>query len=122
MNFRTELHPASAAYKLNLTSNVVTVGSCFSDVIGRQLEKYKVPTLTNPFGTIFNPLSACKLLQICAGADVELADSFVQNNGRWYSYDFHSSFSAETEEALYEQLDEVLVKTRRFLKKPTCSF
>lgn len=96
---------------------MVTVGSCFSDVIGRQLERYKVPTLTNPFGTLFNPLSACKLLQICAGADVELADSFVQNNGRWYSYDFHSSFSAETEEELYEQLDEVLVKTRRFLKK-----
>lgn len=117
MHFRTELHPAPAAFKLNLTSKVVTVGSCFSDVIGLQLEKYKVETLTNPFGTIFNPLSACKLLQICAGADVELADSFVQNNGRWYSYDFHSSFSAETEEELYEMLDEVVVKTRRFLKK-----
>ena len=77
MNFRTELHPNPAAYKLNLASKVVTVGSCFSDVIGRQLEKYKVETLTNPFGTIFNPLSACKLLQVCAGADVELADSFV---------------------------------------------
>jgi hypothetical protein len=117
MNFRTELHPTPAAYKLNLASKVVTVGSCFSDVIGHQLEKYKLETLTNPFGTIFNPLSACKLLQVCAGADVELADSFVQNNGRWYSYDFHSSFSAETEEELYEMLDEAIVKTRRFLKK-----
>lgn len=117
MNFRTELHPNPAAYKLNQTAKVVTVGSCFSDVIGRQLEKYKVETLTNPFGTIFNPLSACKLLQVCAGADVELADSFVQNNGRWYSYDFHSSFSADNEETLYEMLDEVIVKTRRFLKQ-----
>jgi hypothetical protein len=84
MNFRTELHPRPAPYQLNLTSKVVTVGSCFSDVIGGQLEKYKVETLTNPFGTLFNPLSACKLLQICAGADVELADSFVENNGRWF--------------------------------------
>ncbi len=117
MNFRTELHPTPAAYQLSQTSKVVTVGSCFSEVIGRQLEKYKVETLTNPFGTIFNPLSACKLLQVCAGADIELADSFVQNNGRWYSYDFHSSFSAETEEELYEMLDEAIVLTRRFLKK-----
>ncbi|MFC5269687.1 GSCFA domain-containing protein [Adhaeribacter terreus] len=117
MNFRTELHPKPAPYKLNLASKVVTVGSCFSDVIGSQLEKYRVETLKNPFGTLFNPLSACKLLQICAGADVELAESFVENNGRWYSYDFHSSFSAETEEDLYEKLDEAIVKTRRFLKK-----
>ena len=117
MNFRTELHPKPADFKLNQASRIVTVGSCFSDVIGNQLEKYKVETLTNPFGTLFNPLSACKLLQICAGADVELADSFVENNGRWYSYDFHSSFSAETEEELYELLDEAIVKTRRFLKK-----
>lgn len=117
MIFRTELHPGVAEHKLDLTSKVVTVGSCFSEVIGRQLEKYKIQTLSNPFGTIFNPLSACKLLQVCAGADVELADSFVENNGRWYSYDFHSSFSAPTEEELYEQLDEVIVKTRRFLKQ-----
>ncbi|KAA9325984.1 GSCFA domain-containing protein [Adhaeribacter soli] len=117
MIFRTELHPSPADQKLDLTSKAVTVGSCFSEVIGRQLEKYKVNTLSNPFGTIFNPLSACKLLQVCAGADIELADSFVENNGRWYSYDFHSSFSAPTEEDLYEQLDEVIVKTRRFLKQ-----
>lgn len=117
MNFRTELHPTPAAYKLTQASKLVTVGSCFSDVIGSQLEKYKVETLTNPFGTLFNPLSACKLLQVCAGADVELADSFVQHNGRWYSYDFHSSYSAENEEELYEMLDEAIVKTRRFLKK-----
>ncbi|MBK0402296.1 GSCFA domain-containing protein [Adhaeribacter sp. BT258] len=117
MNFRTELHPKPAPYQLNLTSKVVTVGSCFSDVIGGQLEKYKVETLTNPFGTLFNPLSACKLLQICAGADVELAESFVENNGRWFSYDFHSSFSGATEEDLYEKLDEAIVITRRFLKK-----
>ncbi|HSI91193.1 MAG TPA: GSCFA domain-containing protein, partial [Adhaeribacter sp.] len=117
MIFRTELHLAPATTQFNLAANVVTVGSCFSEVIGHQLETYKVNTLTNPFGTIFNPLSACKLLQICAGADVELADAFVENNGRWFSYDFHSSFSAPTEEELYEQLDEALVKTRRFLKK-----
>jgi hypothetical protein len=117
MLFRTELHPKPAPFQLNHASKVVTVGSCFSEVIGRQLEKYKVDTLTNPFGTIFNPLSVCKLLQVCAGADVELADSFVQQNGRWFSYDFHSSFSATNEEDLYENLDEVIVKTRRFLKQ-----
>src|SRR5688572_1345557 len=117
MLFRTELTPKPTAFQLNHAAKVVTAGSCFSEVIGQKLEKYKVATLTNPFGTIFNPLSVCKLLQVCAGADVELADSFVENNGRWFSFDFHSSFSATSEEELYENLDEVIVKTRRFLKK-----
>ena len=47
--------------------------------------------LSNPFGTVFNPLSIFKLLRQSLDNQLPDADLFVQNQDIWQHYDFHSS-------------------------------
>ncbi len=60
--FRTEIPLTPLPHQLPPSARVLTLGSCFSDSIGSRLTEYKVATLVNPFGTVFQPafgLSNC---------------------------------------------------------------
>ena len=91
MNFRTELLLPVSEPKISLSSRVLTLGSCFADVLGQQLKNNKLAVLSNPFGTVFNPLSIFKLLRQSLDNQLPDADLFVQNQDIWQHYDFHSS-------------------------------
>ncbi len=73
-----------------------TMGSCFADEIGKQLEDRLFNIRCNPCGTLYNPLSIARTLhRIASGATYCEADLF-QHNSLWHSPDFHSRFSAPT--------------------------
>ncbi|GAA3999320.1 hypothetical protein GCM10022408_07850 [Hymenobacter fastidiosus] len=114
--FRTELpltpHPA----QLPLTARVLTVGSCFSDVIGSRLARNKVSTLVNPFGTVFNPISACMLLRAAAGEEMDWQQHLVEARGRWQSYDMPADIGADSPVELLQQIREVVQQTSQFLE------
>ena len=114
--FRTELHVSLSALSLDLTSGIVTIGSCFAEVIGRKLQESKAQVLVNPFGTIFNPLSLNKLLRAALSSSHAIADNLVQHQGIWYAYDLHSSLSSPSRETLLQNLDERLSLTRNALQ------
>jgi hypothetical protein len=114
--FRTELTIPASSFQLDLSSKVVTAGSCFSDVIGRKLAQHKVKTLVNPFGTIFNPVSICHLFEVACTQNYSPELHLVQHNGIWYHYDFHSSFSSPDQEVLLRQIEKALEQTRHFLE------
>ena len=50
--FRTELTILPSPLKINHNSKVLTIGSCFSQVIGEKLFQNKFDTEVNPFGTV----------------------------------------------------------------------
>lgn len=114
--FRTEVTIPETNLRLNLPDKVVTIGSCFAEVIGTKLQQYKADALVNPFGTIFNPISVSKLLQAIAGQSFNIADSLVQRDGIWYSYDLHSSLSSANKDALIQLIEDRIVQTRIHLQ------
>ncbi|MDP5140758.1 MAG: GSCFA domain-containing protein, partial [Spirosomaceae bacterium] len=63
MKFRTEIEPVNPGFEINLHDGIMTIGSCFSEIIGNKLSENKLNCLSNPFGTVFNPLSIFKLLR-----------------------------------------------------------
>lgn len=115
--FRTEVHIPESALKLNLPDKIVTIGSCFAEVIGNKLQDYKADVLVNPFGTIFNPVSVGKLLQAVATSETISADSLVQRDGIWYSYDLHSSLSSPDKNELLQTINKQLALTRAQLQQ-----
>ncbi|PKV66302.1 GSCFA domain-containing protein [Pontibacter ramchanderi] len=115
--FRTELHIPVSDLALNLTSGIVTMGSCFAEVIGNRLQQNKAQVLVNPFGTIFNPFSVNKLLRATIGEAHTLADHLVQHNGIWYAYDLHSSLSSPSRDTLLKNIEERLALTRHSLQQ-----
>ncbi|MBC6990468.1 GSCFA domain-containing protein [Hymenobacter sp. BT491] len=114
--FRTELSLTPHPNQLPLSARVITVGSCFSDVIGNRLAAAKVHTLVNPFGTVFNPLSACKLIRAAAGEEMDWQQHLVEARGRWQSYDLHATVGADSPVALLQHIQQVVLQTSNFIQ------
>lgn len=95
----------------------MTLGSCFAEVIGQNMHQYKVSTLVNPFGTIYNPLSLFKLLEATLEPDQPFSGHLVERDGLWYAYDLHSVFAAPSREALLSQVQARLRQAHAFLRQ-----
>jgi lysophospholipase L1-like esterase len=111
MDFRTELSPEKLPVLIRPDARVVTIGSCFADVLGRQLTDNKVAVRSNPFGTLFNPVSIAKLLLASlqnAGPDPDL---YVERDDLWFHYDFHSTFRSRSRDELHARLTDLLTQT-----------
>ncbi len=117
MTFRTELSVAPPATPLPPGARILTVGSCFAAVLGKQLRAARLPVLENPFGTILNPVAACRLLTVACGADdYDLSDRAVERDGRWFSYDVPSGLSGATPEELHAVVEAKLAEVRDFVR------
>ena len=103
MNLRTEFQIPPSVHKIGLSSSVFTIGSCFAEVVGNQLKNTKLNVESNPYGTLFNPLSIFKILEMSLGMRALDERLFVQNQGLWFHYDFHSSFWGNTKDELQEK-------------------
>jgi hypothetical protein len=115
--FRTEVNVPASGLNLNLQDDIVTMGSCFAEVIGSKLRENKARVLVNPFGTIFNPLSVCKLLEAAVDRQHAFEEHLVQHNGIWYAYDLHSSLSSPNQEELLQLIEQQLHKTKEALRE-----
>ncbi len=67
------------------------LGSCFSDEIGEQMARRYLHVVSNPFGTLYNPLSIAQALTL------QEVPELVQHDGLWHSMAHHGSFSRSTE-------------------------
>lgn len=109
--FRTEIKIVPSDLNLTLHDGVVTIGSCFAEVIGTKLKENKAPVLVNPFGTIFNPVSVASLLDACTGQSHFLEHTLLQREGIWYNYNLHSSISSPDKQKLLELMEQRISKT-----------
>ena len=108
--FRTTFQISEAKHKISLDTHLLTMGSCFADVVGNQLKNNKLKIEVNPFGTLFNPLSIFKILSPSyVQADERL---YIQNAEAWIHYDFHSQFSSNTKEELSELINQKIVSVK----------
>ncbi len=117
MDFRTEIEVAPARFNISTDSKIMTVGSCFSEVIGGQLADNKMQCLCNPYGTVFNPSSIFKLVSHSLQNQPVFKHLMLENNGIWQHYDFHSKFYANTREELEKELNLTHKKVNSFLRK-----
>lgn len=111
MQFRTEIIPEKLPYSIESRSRVVTIGSCFADVMGHRLRDHKLDVLANPFGTIFNPVSIAKLLTMALQGTLPDENRYLERDGIWVHFDFHSSLYAHSRDELRIKLNHVLAET-----------
>jgi len=114
----TEVSITPSDWKINLQSKIATVGSCFADVLGQQLHDHKLSVLNNPFGTVFNPLTISKILDLALESKSPSAGLYLQNLDKiWLHHDFHSSQWAMTKEELETELKKKLDDLKNFIQK-----
>lgn len=93
-SFRTEVKLNPSPIAININTRIFTIGSCFADAIGQRLQQNKFVVSSNPFGPLYDPLSIHKTLTYIIHNELPLPATYVENQGIWSNYEFHSSLSA----------------------------
>lgn len=117
MEFRTHIKIKPSSNKIKLDTPILSIGSCFSNHIGELLTAHKFQALTNPFGTIFNPISLFKLLLYALTDERPAEHTYIKSEGAWKNLDFHSNFSAESQSELSSSIDTALKETKQWLSR-----
>lgn len=101
-NFRTVLKPKKSENQIKLNDKVMTIGSCFSDVIGNYLSEHKFDVLANPFGTVYNPISIFSYFNKFNFNN----EHYTELNQSHFHFDAHSNFFGSDKALLSTKLNQ----------------
>jgi hypothetical protein len=99
--FKLSFPISSSDVKINLRDAILLIGSCFSDSIGNYLNEFKFNTLSNPFGTIYNPIS---ILELIRHANEDFQPEVIKNGDVYYDWKVHSKVSSLSRQNLIDNL------------------
>ncbi len=109
-----DVHPLSESFTQE--QSVLLLGSCFSENMGQKFEAHKFTALTNPFGTIYNPLSIFRNLRLSLEQGDQSNHRITEHAGVFYSWDTHSAISSLNATELASNLDRVYANTGSFFE------
>lgn len=115
MKFRTEITIKPNDFHLKHGDVVVSLGSCFSENMGRKLRYYGFDVNNNAFGTIFHPLALARIIN--SALDNKILSRICEREGTFFSYDVHSAICAKSIEQLNGVLQEKFIKWIDDLKR-----
>jgi hypothetical protein len=116
MELRRELFIKDFKEQLEISDKVMLSGSCFTEHLGARFRQYHFPTIQNPNGIIFNPVSISKsITSYISNRKYTSADIFF-NREWWTSWDHHTSFSHSDPEQLLQMINRSQQEAHDFLK------
>jgi hypothetical protein len=115
-SFRTIFPPFQSTIKIGHADRVLCIGSCFAEQMGGRLERLKFPTLVNPFGIVFNPVSIGRSLEQLMIGEPFSENNLVQHQGLWHSWEHHGRFSQPDKASALSNINDSLSTARAFLK------
>ena len=115
--FRTSIEKINPAFRFSLNAKTLTLGSCFSDVLGKYLIENKIECVANPFGNVYNIQSIADIVEGIVERSEPNKDAIVENNGVFFHYNYHSEIRDYTQNGLLEKLRQINTSTKKFLQK-----
>ena len=117
MKLRTETEIPTYDFSIHHKTKIMTVGSCFSEVLGFSLKKNKFKVLNNPFGTVYNIRSVSDLLYNTI-YDRNLNEKWIlERDGVFYHHLYHSNIYGFSPDELNEKINQVHITTKRWLSE-----
>jgi len=111
MNLLTEIPLSKSNNLIDYSSQLLLLGSCFSENIGAKLEYYKFQGLQNPFGILFHPLAIERLIEKSVNQELFTEEDVFNENEQWHSFDAHSSLSNPSKEQIITDLNNAISRT-----------
>ncbi|MEX2512737.1 MAG: GSCFA domain-containing protein [Cyclobacteriaceae bacterium] len=121
-NFRTEFDFKPCDQKLSHGKKILTIGSCFSEVMGDKLQAHKFNILKNPFGVIFNPASIFQLVSDSLLKKRFDDALFLSRNDQYFHFQVHSKINASKKETLSIAIGEIQKEVNHFLSESSHIF
>ena len=109
--------------KIFHSSKVFLIGSCFSEVVSREMRLRKFDICSNPRGIVFNPMSVADTIKDCVSKRLfSQLDVFQDANDMklFHSWDHHSIFSSTHSADMISQMNQSQTQSRSFLEH--CDF
>ncbi|MCM1108842.1 MAG: GSCFA domain-containing protein [Clostridium sp.] len=113
MDFRTCVALPEPLFRLSPTDEMLFVGSCFAENVGRLLSDSRFRCRVNPFGVLYNPVSIAAVLRLSVGTRMLDEADFFCEGGRWHSWLNDSSFDADGYRECRIRLEEVVADVSR---------
>lgn len=117
MKLITEVSLPEYPLRLDHQSPVLLMGSCFTENMGRKLERYLFPVCINPFGVTYNPLSVQKNLEALIQKEAYSAEELNLHNDLWFSFDHYTGFSSPDQEVALDRINRSFLSAKDLLKK-----
>ena len=103
-----------SARKITYQDHVLLLGSCFSDSMAEKMAACYLPHTSNPYGTLYNPLS------IAQAMDTQTDEEWiVSDKGLYHSLLRHGSFSGTDEREVRRAVAESRKKMAQALMQAT---
>ncbi|NRA93327.1 MAG: GSCFA domain-containing protein [Psychroserpens sp.] len=100
-------------------SNLLLLGSCFSEHMAQKLDYFKFQNLSNPFGILFQPFAIEKLItKAINGYEYTENDLFFLNE-QWHCFDAHSRRNSTSQQIILKDLNTHLKATHSMLLDAT---
>lgn len=115
MNFRTEIK-TKKSNNIIYKDKIITLGSCFSENIGKNFKKYKFHTLINPFGILYNPTSIKQSLEKIMDKYIFNDNDLVFNQNFWHSLYHHGRFSNQDKNKVLEFINNSVLESYEMLE------
>ena len=120
--FRTIVTPAKPGFGITYGDRLFSMGSCFSEHIGKRLHESKFNITINPFGQQYNPHSIAQGIErLLNGQPYSLKDLALHNE-QYHSWEHHGSFSGGSAEDTLQNINAPLQKASAELKAATVLF
>lgn len=117
--YRTVITPPRAPISMSHQDRIVSIGSCFSENIGRKLSDYKFNIQINPFGQQYNPHSVTNALLRLLNPVPYSEKDLVYHDELYHSFDHHGDYSRPSIQATLEAINQNLLKASEDLKRAT---
>lgn len=117
MELRTTFKINPSPYKITYKDPVMFIGSCFSSLIGYQMEAGHMPVMINPSGTVYNPVSVCNTIETIISGREYNEDDLYSFNGTWLSFNHYTDFSSDDPSVTLQKINSKSKEAFSFLKK-----
>lgn len=111
MNLLTKIPLTKSKNTIDYSSQLLLLGSCFSENIGAKLEYYKFQGLQNPFGILFHPLAIERIIEKSVNQEFFTEEDVFNENEQWHSFDAHSNLSNPSKAQIIEDLNNAISRT-----------
>ena len=106
MEFRTRIDYSVRDVTISHSTQMMLLGSCFSEEIGRKLVEHKFRVEINPFGILYNPLSVSHAIERIITGEPFTSEELFFHNGMYHSPMHHGAFSSSCREQTLQMINQ----------------
>lgn len=117
MEFYTQISIPPTCISFSYEKQILLLGSCFAENIGKKLEEAKFRIDINPFGTLYNPASIAQAIRILLHPEQFTGKDLFRHADVYHSILHHSRFSSSSERECLDLINDRLACSASTLRE-----